>query len=59
MNRPTLSTRRYRYLDRITKLGGVGLVAAGLEAGGATSTGLILGICGTVIATCTVFIHHQ
>ena len=49
----------YRWVDRLTKLAGVALVAAGLEVGGATPTGLALGLGGAVIAVSTVFIHHQ
>jgi hypothetical protein len=30
----TLTGRQYRWVDRITKLAGLGLVALGLEAGG-------------------------
>lgn len=57
---PTLAPRTYRLVDRITKLAGVALVAGGLEAGGATATGLALGAAGTALALTTVFISsHQ
>ncbi|WP_089815495.1 hypothetical protein [Halomicrobium zhouii] len=48
--------RAYRWLDRLTKLGGVALVAAGLEAGGGTATGAVLGCCGAALAVSTVFL---
>lgn len=48
--------RAYRWLDRLTKLGGVALVAAGLEAGGGTLTGMLLGACGAAFAVSTVFL---
>lgn len=46
----------YRRLDQATKLLGVGLVAAGLEAGGGTTAGLVLGLTGVSVALCTVFL---
>jgi hypothetical protein len=56
---PTLSTRWYRHVDRASKLLGVGLVAAGLDAGGTTVEGLLLGVVGTAVALSTVFIRRQ
>ncbi|MFB6151623.1 MAG: hypothetical protein ABEJ40_07445 [Haloarculaceae archaeon] len=53
----TLPADTYRQVDRATKLAGVVLVAAGLEVGPATATGLALACCGTVLATATVFVH--
>ncbi|MFC7045729.1 hypothetical protein ACFQH6_10200 [Halobacteriaceae archaeon GCM10025711] len=55
----TLSARRYRWVDRATKLLGVSLVAAGLEVGGATATGLALAAVGTALAVGTVFIDIE
>lgn len=52
----SLAPRTYRLVDRATKLGGVVLVAAGLEAGGGTLTGLTLGAAGTALALTTVFV---
>lgn len=49
--------RTYRLLDCATKLGGVGLVAAGLEVGGATPPGLALGACGAAVGLSTIFIE--
>ncbi|MFC5367509.1 hypothetical protein [Salinirubrum litoreum] len=57
--RPALSPRTYRYLDRATKLVGVGLVAAGLNAGGDTLTGLTLGVVGALLALTTVFLRSD
>ncbi len=55
----TLRPRTYRWTDRITKLLGVGLVAAGIHVGGATLTGLALGIAGVMLGTVTVFLNHD
>lgn len=52
----TLSARTYRWTDRLTKLGGLALVAAGLDAGGATTAGVALGVLGTALALATVFV---
>ena len=57
--RPALSPRAYRHLDRATKLVGVALVAAGLNAGGDTLTGLTLGVCGALLALTTVFVRSD
>lgn len=57
--RPTLSARAYRHLDRATKLVGVTLVAAGLNAGGDTLTGLTLGALGALLALTTVFVRSD
>lgn len=49
-----LTTRQYRWLDRATKLLGVGLVAVGLDVGGATVTGMALAVAGVACGLCTV-----
>jgi hypothetical protein len=54
-----LSPRTYRFLDRATKLGGVGLVALGLDAGGDTLVGLALGVLGAAVALTTVFLRQR
>jgi len=54
-----LTARQYRLLDTTSKLAGLGLVAAGLDAGGATPTGLALAVAGAACATATVFISHE
>jgi hypothetical protein len=52
----TLRPRAYRWFDRLTKLVGVVLVAAGLEAGGATVAGLVLATLGVASGLATVCI---
>jgi hypothetical protein len=54
-----LSPRTYRFLDRATKLGGVGLVALGLDAGGDTLVGVALGVLGAALALTTVFLRQR
>jgi hypothetical protein len=54
-----LTARQYRLLDTTTKLVGLGLVAAGLDAGGATPTGFALAVVGACCATATVFISNE
>ncbi|SDZ78182.1 hypothetical protein SAMN04488065_0265 [Haloplanus vescus] len=58
-HRPALTARQYSLLDTTSKLLGLGLVAAGLEAGGATPTGFALAVVGAACATATVFISHE
>ena len=55
----TLPAGQYRSLDRATKLVGVGLIAGGLNAGGGTTTGLLLAILGVIIGLSTVLIDNQ
>lgn len=47
----------YRLLDYATKLGGVGLIAVGLEVGGATLLGVALGAAGAALGLSTIFIE--
>jgi hypothetical protein len=54
-----LSPRRYRWADRATKLAGVGLIAAGLDAGGGTPAGLGLAAFGVALGLATVLIDKQ
>ncbi|NHN61597.1 MULTISPECIES: hypothetical protein [Halorussus] len=58
-HRVTVTGRTYRLLDYATKLAGLALVATGLEVGGATPAGLLLGVCGTVLGLTTVFIGKR
>lgn len=58
MNAPTLAPRTYRWVDRLTKLAGVALVAGGLEAGGDTLPGIALGLGGAALALCTVVVTN-
>ncbi|MDG5776903.1 hypothetical protein VB773_12925 [Haloarculaceae archaeon H-GB2-1] len=53
----TLPATTYRRVDHASKLAGVALVAAGMEAGGGTPEGIALALLGAVLATCTVFIQ--
>lgn len=54
----SLTARQYRWLDRATKLAGVGLIAAGLHVGGSSTLGLALAVAGAVIGLTTIFIDH-
>jgi len=54
-----LTDRQYRLLDTTSKLVGLGLVAAGLDAGGGTPVGFALAVVGACCATATVFISHE
>lgn len=53
-----LSSRQYTWLDRATKLGGVVLIAAGLDVGGDTLAGLVLAALGVALGLSTVIIHE-
>ncbi|MFP4591441.1 MAG: hypothetical protein ACLFM8_08285 [Halobacteriales archaeon] len=55
---PSLSPRRYRWLDRSTKLLGVALIAAGLHVGGATPLGLALAVVGAGLGLLTITIDR-
>lgn len=55
----SVSSRAYRWLDRASKLTGVALVAAGLDAGGGTVVGLGLAALGVACGLFTVFIPTQ
>ncbi|MFW6435330.1 MAG: hypothetical protein ACOCY1_03020 [Halovenus sp.] len=52
----SLSPGQYRWLDRVTKLLGVALIAAGLEVGGETTAGIVLAVLGVAIGLLTVLI---
>lgn len=54
-----LTDQQYRLLDTTSKLVGLGLVAAGLEVGGSTPTGIVLAVAGAACATATVFITNE
>jgi hypothetical protein len=55
----TMPARRYRWLDRTTKLLGVGLVAVGLELGGGTVEGVVVAALGVGLGLATVFVHRE
>jgi len=52
----TLSVSQYRWLDRVTKLLGVALIAAGLEVGGETTAGIVLAVLGVAVGLLTVLV---
>jgi hypothetical protein len=52
----TFSASQYRWLDRVTKLLGVALIAAGLEVGGETTAGIVLATLGVAIGLTTVLV---
>lgn len=54
-----LSPRRYRWADRATKLVGVGLIAAGLDAGGGTPAGVAFAALGVALGLATVLIDKH
>ena len=56
--RLALAPRTYRWVDRATKLSGVALVAAGLDVGGYTLVGALLGAAGVTLGIGTVFIDQ-
>lgn len=58
-NDVTLPAHTYRRIDRASKLGGLALVAVGLEVGGGTIEGFALAVVGAALATITVFIEQQ
>ncbi|TQQ80099.1 hypothetical protein [Halonotius roseus] len=51
-----LTGRQYRWLDHVTKLLGIGLIAGGLDVGGGTPTGILLAAAGVLIGLSTVVI---
>lgn len=57
--RLALSPRRYRWADRLTKLAGVALIAAGLETGGSTPAGIAFAMLGVALGLATVLIDKQ
>lgn len=56
---PTLNRPTYRWLDRLTKLSGVLLIAAGTDAGIASGTGIALAVAGVILGLSTVPIDTQ
>jgi uncharacterized membrane protein len=55
----SLPVRQYRWLDRLSKLGGLALVAVGLEVGGSSVEGLTLAAVGAALAVATVFVRQH
>ena len=52
----SLSGRRFRWVDRLTKLGGLAAIATALEIGIASTSGLALAAAGLVLGVSTVFV---
>lgn len=59
MTELAVSDRTYRWIDRATKLGGIALIAAGLEVGGTTPEGVVLGAAGVALGLATVFVNDD
>jgi len=55
----TLPESSYRWVDRASKLAGVGLIAAGLAVGGDTAAGVVLAAVGVAVGLATIFISKQ
>ncbi len=55
----SVSKRRYRWLDIGTKLGGMGLLAAGLHVGITSALGVALALAGVVLGVSTVFVTED
>jgi hypothetical protein len=54
-----LSPAQYRWLDRVSKLAGVALIAAGLDAGGDTALGIGLAALGVACGLLTVVFDNE
>ncbi|MFB6139813.1 MAG: hypothetical protein ABEJ26_05205 [Halosimplex sp.] len=59
MSALAVSGRSYRWLDRLSKLAGVALLAAGLAVGGETPAGIALAVAGVACGLLTVFVSEQ
>lgn len=59
MTETAVSDGTYRWIDRATKLGGVALIAAGLDVGGATLAGIALAAAGVALGLATVLIPND
>ena len=58
MSSASLTSRRYRFLDVVSKLAGVGLLAGGLELGITSAPGIAIAGLGVIIGVSTVFISR-
>ena len=56
---PSIGRRQYRWLDVGTKLGGIALIAVGLETGIVSAPGLVFALAGVLLGVSTVFITHS
>lgn len=59
MSELSLPESSYRWVDRASKLAGIGLIAAGLAVGGDTVAGIALAAVGVAVGLATVFISKQ
>ncbi|MFB6152661.1 MAG: hypothetical protein ABEJ27_00270 [Halodesulfurarchaeum sp.] len=57
--RLTRSSLAVGWIDPLTKLAGVGFVAAALEVGITSAPGLGLALAGGILGVCTVFITEE
>ncbi|MFC7116428.1 hypothetical protein ACFQH2_17785 [Natronoarchaeum sp. GCM10025703] len=56
---PALTPRRYRWVDRLTKLTGLALISVGFHTGITTLAGLVLVLLGLISGLVTVLIDKQ
>ncbi|QPV63584.1 hypothetical protein I7X12_02825 [Halosimplex litoreum] len=59
MSAVTVSARSYRWIDRLSKLLGVALIAAGLDTGGHTPAGIAFAAAGVACGLATIFVSKQ
>ena len=57
--RPSLSAKRYRLLDVVSKLVGLALLSLSFETGIVSIAGAALAIAGIAAGVCTVFITED
>jgi len=55
----TVTERSYRWIDRLSKLLGVALIAIGLDTGGDTAAGVALAAAGVACGLATIFVAKQ
>ncbi|QLH77759.1 hypothetical protein HZS55_10795 [Halosimplex rubrum] len=59
MSAVTVTERSYRWIDRLSKLLGVALIAIGLDTGGDTAAGIALAATGVACGLATIFVAKQ
>ncbi|WP_436910162.1 hypothetical protein [Halosimplex marinum] len=59
MTAVTVTERSYRWIDRLSKLLGVALIAVGLDAGGDTLAGIAFAAAGVACGLATIFVSKQ
>jgi hypothetical protein len=55
----TVTERSYRWIDRLSKLLGVALIAIGLDTGGDTLVGIAFAAGGVACGLATIFVSKQ